>query len=192
MHLAAESHSCSIAPTSVLGVTGQGGAKGRVERAKLGGIPLVVAAGIVAAACTPAVEQDETTRDESGEVIEGGEVGALSLKVGDCLAAEESGEVQSVPVVPCSEPHDSELFHSFDVTADEYPGLDQMGELAQSGCIEAFDDFIGFPYADSVWDVTSIYPTEDTWNELDDREVLCGVYPLSDEDTTGSARGVGE
>ena len=41
-------------------------------------------------------------RDESGAVVEAGEVGSLRLKVGDCLGAEVIGEVELVPVVPCS------------------------------------------------------------------------------------------
>lgn len=34
--------------------------------------------------------------------------------------------------------------------------------------------------------------TQATWEQLNDREVLCGVFPVSDEDTTGSARGIAE
>tara|TARA_B110000459_G_C16619231_1_gene500669 strand:- start:3053 stop:3235 length:183 start_codon:yes stop_codon:yes gene_type:complete len=40
-------------------------------------------------------------RDESGAVVEAGEVGSLRLKVGDCLGAQAVGEVESVPVVRC-------------------------------------------------------------------------------------------
>ena len=136
--------------------------------------------------------QDDSTRDDDGDVVEGGEVGAFRLSVGDCLAAEAVGDVESVPVVPCSEPHDSELFHSFQLADGEYPGNQSVIDQAQAGCIAEFDAFIGLAYAESVWDITAVYPTEASWNAVGDREVLCGVFPISDEDTTGSARGIAE
>ena len=142
--------------------------------------------------CGASVDQDETTRDDDGEVVEGGEVGAFRLKVGDCLAAEAVGEVESVPVVPCSEPHDSELFHSFMMPDGAYPGDAAVVEQAEMGCVGAFDAFIGLAYADSAWDITYVFPSEATWNGIGDREVLCGVFPLTDEDTTGSAKGIAE
>ena len=156
-------------------------------------VAAVVALGFLAGACaSKAAFTDESERDESGDVVEAGEVGSLRLKVGDCLGAEAVGEVESVPVVPCSEPHDSELFYSFELAGDMFPGKEATIELAQEGCITEFDAFIGLAYAESVWDITAIYPTEHTWDAINDREVLCGVFPLSDEDTVGSALGVAE
>lgn len=152
----------------------------------------VVGLGVVVASCGNATTQDETTRDESGDVVEGGDVGSLSLKVGDCLAAEAEGEIESVPVVPCSEPHDSELFHSFEVPGEEYPGEDEVRSITADTCIAEFENFIGLAYEDSAWDVTGIFPTEATWNQVDDREVICGVFRVDGEASTGSARGVAE
>jgi len=152
----------------------------------------VVGLGVAVAACGATATQDETTRDDDGDVVEAGDVGSLSLKVGDCLAAEAVGEVESVPVVPCSEPHDSELFYSFQIPDGEYPGDEAVRAITAETCIAEFEDFIGLAYEDSVWDVSGIFPTEATWNQVDDREVVCGVFPISGEDTTGSARGIAE
>lgn len=154
----------------------------------------LVAVGVVAlvsASCADAASQDDTTRDDDGQVVEGGEVGSAALKVGDCLEEEAVGEILSVPVVPCSEPHDSELFFSFEIPGDEFPGDAAIQTLVQERCTEEFDDFIGLAYEDSVWDISAVFPTEGAWDQ-GDREVLCGVFPLSDEDTTGSARGIAE
>ena len=136
--------------------------------------------------------QDASTRDDAGEVVEGGEVGAFRLEVGDCLAAEAVGVVESVPVVPCAEPHASELFHSFLLADGDFPGDDAVIAQAEAGCVAEFDAFIGLAYAESVWDVTILYPTEASWIGTTDREVLCGVSPLSGEATTGSAQGIAE
>jgi len=153
----------------------------------------VIIASVALVACGGnEANQDASTRDDSGEVVEGGDVGVLKLEVGDCLAAEAVGEVGSAPVVPCSELHDSELFDSFELAGDEFPGVQSVVEQAQAGCIERFDAFIGLAYEESIWEVSLIYPTEMSWNTITDREVLCGVYPVSDEDTTGSAEGIAE
>jgi hypothetical protein len=149
--------------------------------------------GSLGAACgSEAAFSDESERDESGAVVEAGEVGSLRLKVGDCLGAEVIGEVESVPVVPCSESHNSEIFHSFDLVGDVFPGEEATSKLAQEGCVAEFDAFIGLAFAESVWDITLLHPTEQSWNDVNDRQVRCGVSPVSGEATVGSARGVAE
>ncbi|MFT4773079.1 MAG: hypothetical protein ACI83Y_002333 [Candidatus Azotimanducaceae bacterium] len=127
-----------------------------------------------------------------GDVVEAGEVGLLRLKAGDCLGAEAIGEVQPIPIVPCSEPHASEIFHSFDLVGDVFPGEEATRELAQEGCIAEFDTFIGVAHAESVWDIPAISPTEQAWDAINDREVLWGVFLASNGGTVGSARGVAE
>jgi hypothetical protein len=147
--------------------------------------------GSLGAACgSEAAFSDESERDESGAVVEAGEVGLLRLKVGDCLGAEVIGEVESVPVVPCSEPHNSEIFHSFYLVGDVFPGEEATSKLAQEGCVAEFDTFIGVAYAESVWNLSAMHPTEQSWDDVN--EVLCDVFLVSGEDTVGSARGVAE
>jgi hypothetical protein len=94
--------------------------------------------------------------------------------------------------VPCSEPHNSEIFHSFDLVGDVFPGEEATSKLAQEGCVAEFDTYIEVAYAESVWDISAISPTEQVWNDVNDREVLRGVFMASGEDTVGSARGVAE
>ena len=144
---------------------------------------------------TEADPQDDVTTTEADpqdEPVEEADVDALDLAVGDCLADEVDDQVTSLPVVDCSEPHNSELFHAFDLEGDEYPGDTEVQTISLETCQAEFETFIGVAYADSIWDINTIYPTEETWNGLDDREVLCGVFPVSAELTTGSAQGVGE
>jgi hypothetical protein len=59
-------------------------------------------------------------------------------------------------------------------------------------CLAESDAFIGLASAESAWEISTLVPTEVSWNTRSDREVLCGVYPVSDEDTTGSAKGIAE
>ena len=66
------------------------------------------AVAVLAAACDNGSQSDETTRNESGQVQEGGDVGVFRLQVGDCLNEDIVTEQSSIPVVPCDEPHDSQ------------------------------------------------------------------------------------
>ena len=117
----------------------------------------VVVAFLASACDSDAALSDEPKRNESGDVVEAGDVGSLRLKVGDV-----------------------------------FPGEEATIELAREGCIAEFDAFIGLADAESIWDITAIYPTEQTWDAINDREVLCGVFPVSDQATIGSAMGVVE
>ncbi len=116
----------------------------------------------------------------------------FDLEVGQCFDdPDDFSEVSDVDIVDCAEPHDNEVYHLFDVAdADDYPGLTVIETAATDGCLAAFDGYVGTPYADSVLDIRYLYPSEDTWGE-GDREVICSLYNLNDEQMTGSMRNAG-
>lgn len=153
---------------------------------------LILIAALGVAGCSTTVAGDESTRDESGEVVGGGDVGAFRLQVGDCLAEEAIGDVQSVPVVPCEEAHDSELYHTFDLPGTDYPGDESVIESAQQGCLDTFETFVGASYETSIYDISYLYPIEESWNAIKDRTVLCGVYLVDGSLAVGSAAGIGK
>jgi hypothetical protein len=153
---------------------------------------LILIAALGVAGCGTTVSDDDSTRDESGDVVEGGDVGAFRLQVGDCLAEEAVGDVESVPVVPCEEPHDSELYHTFDLPGTAYPGAEAIIESAQQGCLDTFETFVGASYESSIYDISYLYPIEESWNDINDRTVLCGVYLVDGSLAVGSAAGIGQ
>ena len=119
---------------------------------------------------------------------EGTDTDAFSIKVGDCLNdAEVAEEVSSVPVVDCSEPHDSEAYASIMMPDGDFPGGDAVTAAAQEGCLAEFEGYVGIPYEESTYDVSFYFPTEASWGG-GDREILCTVYDPSGK-TTGSAQG---
>jgi len=122
-----------------------------------------------------------------------GEIEAIELEVGDCFneAVEESLTVQSVMVVPCEEEHDFEVYYAFDLEDGAYPGVAGIEDLWIAGCLDRFEGFVGLPFDESVLDISAIFPTEETWNGLDDREVVCSVTAVDRVPRTGSAAGVG-
>ena len=136
--------------------------------------------------------EDEPARDESGAIEEEGDLGVFSLEVGDCFddvaSALGGGEVESVPAIPCDQPHDNEVFAKPALSGSAYPGDDEVYEQAQELCIEAFGDYTGEDYATSDLDVFPITPTERTWEDGDVRYAVCGLYNLDLSKLTGSQR----
>jgi hypothetical protein len=74
----------------------------------------------------------------------------FSIKVGDCLNdATASGTVTTAPIVPCSQPHDSEAYTSVKMAGGAFPGEAAVKSQADQGCAAAFPGFIGVSYNDS-------------------------------------------
>lgn len=153
------------------------------------------AAVAVLAGCTvfgPFTPSDEPVRDDDGRIIEPNEqTDAFALKVGDCLDdATATGEVQTVPTVPCDGPHDSEIYSAHLLGQSAYPGEETVIGKAEVLCLPAFEEFVGEPYLDSRFDFSYYYPTEESWAN-GDREVLCVIYD-PEGPVTGSLEGVTE
>ena len=110
-----------------------------------------------------------------GDALGDGETGVFSLSVGDCLNdAAEAGDVSTVPVVDCAEPHDSEIYASIRMDDAEYPGLEATIAAADADCRAAFESFVGIPSDNSIYSYATLYPTESSWDG-GDREILCRI-----------------
>ena len=150
--------------------------------------PILIASGlivIVNLGCSPA------ERSESGEIESAGSVDAFALRVGDCyddqmFSSDGFSEVSDVPGVPCSVAHDNEVYATFDLSGSEFPGDDEVVELADEGCLDRFEGAIGATYEESVLLITTLYPTRASWTQAEDREVICGAYHMELEKLTGS------
>lgn len=111
------------------------------------------------------------------EVTEQGDADVFTLKVGDCFNdTEEDEEILSVPAVPCADPHDNEIFHTFTMPAGDWPGDDAIDAKSEQVCTAEFQKFIGIAYEDSVLDWWHMTPSQGGWEEFDDREILCSAY----------------
>lgn len=155
-----------------------------------------LAASLAAIACAAVLagcgDDDKATRDSDNdnEVTEAGEADVFSLQVGDCFNDEGAGgEISDVPAVPCEESHDNEVYHSFEVEGDEWPGDEAIATAAEDECGPQFETFAGISYDESVLDWGPITPTEGSWSQ-DDREILCIVWD-SEGPVEGSLEGAG-
>ena len=136
----------------------------------------------------------QADRDETGAIVDAGSLDAFQMRVGDCFDdgsafAEENASIGSVPGVPCSSPHDNEVYAVFDVDAPSFPG-DAMADMAHDACLARFEAFVGKDYESSTLDVASLFPSKDSWNQQNDREVICAVYDIEAKKLTGSVKGL--
>ena len=132
------------------------------------------------------------TRNDAGEITGAGSVGAFEVQLGDCFDDEafESDQISEIPAVPCTQPHDNQVYALWDITG-EWPGQEAVEEMAHEGCLQRFQAAIGKAYDDSVIDIATMYPTEGSWNSRSDREVICVGYHVEYEKLTGSILGSG-
>lgn len=157
-------------------------------------IVTIAAAGIALSGCS-ILEQftggGTATRDDDGQVVEGNDnTDVFTLQVGDCLNdATASETVETIPTVPCSEPHDSEIYASIIMEGDTFPGSDAVIAEADAACLDAFAGFVGVEYADSQYYYSYYFPTEGSWAG-GDREILCTIYDEAGQ-VTGSLQNIG-
>ena len=117
----------------------------------------------------------------------------FDVSVGQCFndPDEYSEFVANLDMVDCTEPHDNEIYHTFDVAGDVYPSDSDMDFQAESGCIAAFEEFVGRDYWSSSLNIAWLSPSEDSWNQIDDREIVCFLYDMNLAVLTNSAEGTG-
>lgn len=154
-----------------------------------------VAAGAIGAVVAGYNYFTEADRDSSGEIVNSGNLSSFEMRVGDCFndtdAFFENDEVSSIPAVPCSESHDNEVYAVFNLGSEKYPGDDVVYDLASDGCLDRFQGFVGRDYESSALDFFAIYPTRDSWQQLNDREVVCSLYDMELAKLEGSVKGLG-
>jgi hypothetical protein len=155
------------------------------------GIYIAIAAGVYI--FNAAMRAD---RDDTGAIVGEGNIDAFTIRVGDCFNdsspsfGQDGSPICDLPGVPCAEPHDNEVFAVFDVGVTSFPEGDAMPSLVFDSCLERFESFVGKDYESSSLDIATLYPTQESWNRHDDREVVCAVYDISSKKLVGSVKGL--
>lgn len=121
------------------------------------------------------------------------EVAANDLEVGDCVEDAATLNSADVESVNCDESHEFELIGKFDVDGDDYPGDSELQATGAERCQgDIFEEYVGVPYAESAEVYASaVTPSEETWNEADDRTILCVAHTQDQSSTTGSVENSG-
>jgi Septum formation len=125
--------------------------------------------------------------DDGTGVLELGEMGP-----GTCLmVTDELGEeVSSLPVVDCVEDHTHEIFAAVEWEDPEavFPGTEALDAKAEEVCVRDFEPYVGVSAFDSRLNFTWLTPTLGSWNDHDDRTVLCVLANPDGAPLIGSMR----
>jgi hypothetical protein len=130
-----------------------------------------------------------------------GAISTLRLIVGDCFDlpaatddAVDGGEVVIVDAVDgraCGREHLAEVVAVFDLEEATYPGDDVMTSIAFERCGTPADKYLGAPHGSEGLDLLTFYPTETTWRDVADRQVVCALYRLDGDQLVGTLSSTG-
>jgi hypothetical protein len=114
----------------------------------------------------------------------------FSLEPGDCFGEFSGGEVSDVDKVDCDEPHENEVYATFDAEGDDFPGEDELQAEAEEECTgDRFEDYVGISYNESRYYFSPLVPSEDSWEDADDREIVCYLHEQDSSEIEGSVEG---
>ena len=136
----------------------------------------------------------QATRDGSGAIVAAGALAVADLRVGDCFDHWPGSPVgpsrtHSVPVVPCAEPHEREVYLAFEAPPGGFPGVDALLDMARGRCRDAFEDYVGVDPANSELSHLWMIPPSESWDQ-GDRTIYC-ILSGSGPSLVGSMRGTG-
>ena len=123
-----------------------------------------------------------------GGLVGCGPSGQAALKVGECVNYEPSDDGENTIKVDCAQPHDEEVFFTFNLPDGDFPGDFEIGDAQQDECTAAFEEYVGTPWENSRFTFTFDAPTEATW-EQGARTITCLLGDNTGIKVTGSARG---
>jgi hypothetical protein len=111
----------------------------------------------------------------SGQVTQGGSVSLDDLRPGDCIEDLAKDELAySVSVVPCAQPHRSEVTAVESLIGDVYPGDEAVDVRSGSRCADAAVRYAPTAVEAGEVEVRFFRPTRDSWAR-GDRSVICLV-----------------
>jgi len=124
------------------------------------------------------------SRGKDGQVTQAGDLSVFDLRVGDCFTPPKDvkAEIDSVHVVPCKSSHTQETFAIVPYDkSDTYPGDAALRNFADGACLSRYEDYVGVSYLDSKLFYTYLLPSARSWNDGNDRKVVCVVTTTGDE-----------
>ena len=111
------------------------------------------------------------------------ESAVFKLQTGDCVSA-PNGQV--VSVLPCTAPHQAEVFATFTLPGSAWPGTAKVQQEAGSGCASRLSGYLNPQLAISLAQ-SYVFPNKVAWTG-GTRTVICEVQAVSGQ-LTQSVRG---
>jgi hypothetical protein len=111
----------------------------------------------------------------------------FDIKPGECFVAPTAvkAELSDLSQVPCTEAHTQESYArvSYQAAGDTgasadagaYPGPDALDKYAKGACAQRFTAYVGVDYLESKLFFTYLLPSARSWEQDNDRTILCFV-----------------
>lgn len=151
------------------------------ERGLLLPIAALLVISLVGAALYLLLRDDDPAPREAGGT---GEVTFEDVRLGDCTAEIPEGVTLTVRVLPCSQPHEGEVYATFELSGDDYPGPSEVERFALGGCQREAVAALP-PDDETLYDLVYLAPSEQTWDR-GDRTVSCVLSDPNGEPLVGS------
>lgn len=148
----------------------------------------MAAATVALAVLLSGCADDDAPRDAGNQVTAPATAGVLTVRVGDCVGDIGAGDIGEVDEIPCTQPHEYEVFSAKLLADGEFPGPDAVEKARTDFCRAEFTGFVGTEYDSSDLDMKTLAPSTETW-VAGDREILCLVGVGGGSQSTGSLRG---
>lgn len=131
------------------------------------GLWLVVVVGVIAYR-----HGRDVSRDASGSISRAGQISPRDLEYGDCLEVPLISDktISRLTAMPCSQPHNGQVFDVLQASDSTYPGEDRLKQEALAACQQEAPGFLGT--AQTLLHVVTFVPTSQGWN-LGDRAESC-------------------
>lgn len=111
----------------------------------------------------------------------------MRLSVGTCVQIPTSTSAYSLETVPCSRPHQAEVFALPTVGGSEFPEAAQLESEARRECEKEFTSYVGSGAEDSALDLIWMTPSRESWKR-GDRQIVCLAAANGDQTLRGSVR----
>jgi hypothetical protein len=114
-------------------------------------------------------------RSAAGQVTRAGTTSVYSLRTGDCL--QNPGTrlgILTVRVVPCDQPHNTQVFAVFTVAGSGYPGTAALQRQAATGCHTRIAGSINRSLITNSMTLQYLYPESQSWAD-GHRSITCLV-----------------
>jgi hypothetical protein len=117
-------------------------------------------------------------------ITSGDDTAIVDLEVGDCFDLPDEaagGEIRSVPLVDCAQPHLAEVVATGELNADDdpYPDDEELFARVDEACRAAE------VVESDAFGLLPIAPTRELWESFDGR-FLCVAIPFGGDPVTGS------
>ena len=112
---------------------------------------------------------------------------AFRLRTGQCIDSAANG-VSGLRVVPCGVAHDAEIYATFSLARQAWPGAAAVATDARQGCTARIGGYLNPQLAAAIMTESYIVPGQGAW-DAGVRTVVCEIRGATGQ-LTGSVRGL--